>query len=101
MKVYSCCGVESLTKKYYCPECGGNEFTERGVSGAGTVYSFTKIHIAPAEFAGIAPYNVVLVELDEADCKVTARMYEDVSIGDTVSLDKLEQGAYIYQHAKL
>lgn len=100
MKVYECCGVESITKKYFCPECGGEEFTEREVSESGTIYSFTKIHIAPAEFVNIAPYSVVLVELDEADCRVTARMLKDVVIGDTVTLDKVDNGAYIYKRVE-
>jgi uncharacterized OB-fold protein len=99
MKVYSCCNIESLTKKYFCPVCGGNEFTTREVSDAGNVYSYTTIRIAPAEFADIAPYNVVLVQLDEADCKVTTRMLEDVEIGEAVVLDKLDKGAYLYKKA--
>jgi len=97
MKIYSCCGNESVTKKYFCPECGGSEFEEKEVSDSGTIYSFTKIHVAPTEFAELAPYNVVLVDLDEADCKVTARMLNDVSIGDHVTLDRIENGAYIYR----
>lgn len=97
MKIYSCCGKESITKKYFCSECGKNEFEEKEVSDSGTVYSFTKIHIAPAEFADIAPYNVVLVDLDEADAKVTTRIEEDVKIGDKVSLDRIEKDAYIYK----
>lgn len=97
MKIYSCCGNESIAKKYFCPECGETQFEEREVSDNGTVYSFTKIHIAPAEFAHIAPYNVVLVELDEANAKVTTRIEEDVAIGDKVSLDRIENEAYIYK----
>lgn len=97
MNVYECCGIESVTKKYYCHECGGEEFAVKKVSEVGSVYSFTKIHIAPSEFADIAPYNVVLIKLDEADCKVTARMLTDVAIGDAVKLDRVEAGAYIYR----
>lgn len=97
MKTYQCCNNVSITKKYYCPECGGNEFTENEISDHGTIYSYTKIHIAPAEFEGIAPYNVVLVDLAEAKCKVTTRILEDVAIGDKVTLDRVEDGAYIYR----
>ncbi|ALS79519.1 Zn-ribbon domain-containing OB-fold protein [Planococcus kocurii] len=97
MKIYSCCGTESITKKYFCSECGGSTFEEKEVSDAGTVYSYTKIHIAPAEFADIAPYNVVLVALDEANAKVTTRIEKDVEIGDKVSLDRIENEAYIYK----
>jgi len=97
MNVYECCGIESVTKKYFCQECGGEKFAVKEVSEVGSVYSFTKIHIAPAEFADIAPYHVVLVKLDEADCKVTTRMLTDVAIGDAVTLDRVEDGAYIYK----
>lgn len=96
MKVYECCGIESVTKKYFCSACGEDKYKIREISESGVVYSFTKIHIAPSEFADIAPYNVVLVKLDEADCKVTARMLTDVSIGDAVTLDRVEKEAYIY-----
>lgn len=97
MKIYSCCGNDSIAKKYNCAICGKSEFEEKEVSDNGKVYSYTKIHIAPAEFAHIAPYNVVLVDLDEADAKVTCRIEEDVAIGDKVTLDRMEQGAYIYK----
>ncbi|RNF40194.1 Zn-ribbon domain-containing OB-fold protein [Planococcus salinus] len=97
MKIYSCCGKDSIAKKYYCPSCGESEFKEREVNGEGSVYSFTKIHIAPSEFAHIAPYNVVLVDLDEANAKITTRIEEDVEIGDKVTLDRIEDGAYIYK----
>ena len=99
MKIYSCCGNDSIAKKYNCAVCGKSEFEEREVSDAGTVYSYTKIHIAPAEFAHLAPYNVVLVDLDEANAKVICRMEEDVAIGDKVTLDRIEGSAYIYKKA--
>jgi len=100
MKIYSCCGTDSITRKYTCHKCGESHFKEKEVSDKGTVYSYTKIHIAPAEFADIAPYNVVLVDLDEADAKVTARILEDVEIGDPVTLSRVENGAYVYEKVK-
>lgn len=100
MKIYSCCGTDSITKKYACPKCGESNFTEKEVSDKGTVYSYTKIHIAPAEFADIAPYNVVLVDLDEAAAKVTTRILEDVAIGDPVKLSHIENDAYVYEKIK-
>ena len=97
MKIYSCCGKDSISKKYYCPDCGESEFEEKEVSDDGRIYSYTKIHIAPAEFSDITPYNVILVDLDEANAKVTARIEEEVEIGDKVTLDRLENKAYIYK----
>lgn len=97
MKIYSCCGTDSITKKYACSKCSESKHEEKEVSDKGTVYSYTKIHIAPAEFADIAPYNVVLIDLDEANAKVTARIQEDVEIGDAVKLSRIENGAYVYE----
>ncbi|WP_240793337.1 Zn-ribbon domain-containing OB-fold protein [Psychrobacillus vulpis] len=67
------------------------------VSSNGSVYSFTDIHIAPAEFADIAPYTIALIQLDEANVKVTARVNTPVQIGEKVELEKMDKGAYIYK----
>ena len=48
-----------------CPHCGGLDLEWVTVSGRGTVYSFTVVHRAPAEFQAEAPYVVALVELEE------------------------------------
>ncbi|MBY0222887.1 MULTISPECIES: Zn-ribbon domain-containing OB-fold protein [Sporosarcina] len=98
MKVYQCahCEYASVSSKYRCPSCGTGSLQEQEVSSKGSVYSYTDIHIAPAEFAHLAPYTVVLVQLDEAKVKVTVRMNSEVSIGDAVDLDHVENGAYVY-----
>lgn len=86
-----------MSKKYICPKCLKGKLEELEVSSDGTVYSFTDIHIAPAEFAGIAPYTIAMVQLDEANVKVTARVNEPVEIGEKVAFDQLEKGAYLYK----
>ena len=86
-----------MSKKYVCPKCLKGKLEELEVSSDGTVYSFTDIHIAPAEFAGIVPYTIALVQLDEANVKVTARVNEPVQIGEKVAFDHLEKGAYLYK----
>jgi uncharacterized OB-fold protein len=48
-----------------CPHCGAANLEWVTVSGRGTVYSFTVVHRAPAEFQDEAPYVVALVELEE------------------------------------
>lgn len=97
LKVYSCCGHETVVKRMYCPSCGTEEIQVREVEDRGSVYSFTKIHVPPAEFTHLAPYLVVLVQLDGTEAKVTARMSEDIGIGDKVVLDEVERGAYLYK----
>lgn len=96
MKVYSCCGHETVVKRHYCPSCGSSEIEEREVSNNGTIYSYTKIHIPPQEFEHLAPYLVVLVQLEGTKAKVTGRMMEDVVIGDAVKFVEYKDGAYIY-----
>ena len=99
MRIFSCneCSYASVTKKYSCPKCLKGKLEEQEVGAAGTVYSFTEVHVAPTEFASLAPYFVVLVELDDCSAKVTTRLTEPVSIGDRVDLDRVENGAYIYK----
>lgn len=86
-----------MSKKYVCPKCKKGKLEEIEVPSTGTVYSFTDIHIAPAEFAGIAPYTVALIQLDEARAKLTVRVNEEVKIGDKVELENMEKGAYLYK----
>ncbi|WP_144509608.1 Zn-ribbon domain-containing OB-fold protein [Bacillus sp. FJAT-22090] len=99
MKVFKCnsCDYQSMTSKYICPKCLTGKLEAVEVSSSGTIYSFTDIHIAPAEFADIAPYTVALVQLDEANAKVTVRVDSQVQIGDKVELEKFEKGAYLYK----
>lgn len=100
MKVYECCGVESVTKKVYCSTCRQEITNEREVPDEGTVYSFTVIHIAPAEFAHLAPYTVALVQLKDSTAKLTVRIQESVQIGDLVQLEEIKDGTYIYQKVR-
>jgi len=51
---------------------------------AGVVYTETVVHLAPARFADDAPYQVIIVKLDNGE-SLTARVEgERVSIGDPV-----------------
>lgn len=96
MKVYSCCGHETVVKRHYCPTCGSDQIEQREVSNDGTIYSYTTIHVPPVEFEHLAPYSVVLVQLERTSAKVTGRMTEQVTIGDAVRFLELKDGAYLY-----
>jgi len=51
----------------------------------GTVYTETVVHLAPERFAGNVPYQVIIVSLDEAGGRITARVEgERVAIDDRV-----------------
>ena len=61
------------------------------------MHSYTVIHIAPAEFAHLAPYTVALIQLDDVNLKLTARMASETAIGDAAELVRIEDGAFIYE----
>jgi hypothetical protein len=56
-----------------CPHCGGPAKASYGMSGKGTVYSYSRVMAAPEGFEAYAPYFVALVALDEGPL-VTAQL---------------------------
>jgi len=62
----SACGRRRFPPRPMCPECQSFVHEWRAVSGKGRIWSFVVPHppLLPA-FAERAPYNVVLVELEE------------------------------------
>lgn len=97
MKVFECCGIESVTKKIYCSKCGQEITNEREVVDKGIVYSYTVIHVPPSEYAHLAPYTVALVQLQNSTVKLTVRIYDDVEIGDEVELEEFTNEAFVYK----
>ncbi len=58
----------------------------------GTIYTETIVHAAPEQFVADAPYQLVIVTLDEGG-RLTARISGDrVQIGDRVELAEERQG---------
>src|ERR1700679_854790 len=49
----------------FCPACGKMSATPFEAAGTGTVYTFTVVHRALAEYAGATPFVIAYVELDE------------------------------------
>ena len=66
MQACTACGRFRFPPRPMCPHCRSVESTWKAVSGRGTIYSFVVPHppLLP-QFAELAPYNVVLVALDE------------------------------------
>lgn len=66
------CGAFRFHPRPRCPECRSADATWEPVAGTGTVASYTVIHppVLPA-FADRAPYNAVVVELDEGPFMVS------------------------------
>jgi hypothetical protein len=62
----SSCGRRRFPPRPMCPSCRSIESTWPAMSGTGTIWSFVIPHppLLPA-YANLAPYNVVVVALDE------------------------------------
>ena len=58
------CGRMTFPPKSVCPHCWSPEVEWRALETRGTLYSWTRIHAAPAVFAAEAPYAVGIVDLD-------------------------------------
>ncbi|MFC9507761.1 Zn-ribbon domain-containing OB-fold protein [Streptomyces sp. NPDC057002] len=69
LRVQACagCGELRFPPRPCCPHCQSFEAEWRPVSGGGRVWSYVVPHppLLPG-YAELAPYNVVVVELDEA-----------------------------------
>jgi len=74
LRVQRCtaCGVHRHHPRPRCPRCRSSSFEWARCRGTGLVYSFTICHppVLPA-FEERAPYNVVVVQLDEGPCMVS------------------------------
>lgn len=68
LRVQECgdCGRLRFPPRPMCPRCHSLQVTWRQLSGGGSIYSFVVAHppLLPA-YEALAPFNVVLVELDE------------------------------------
>lgn len=66
--VQSCasCGRRRMPPRPMCPRCQSLDATWAPTSGRGRIWSFVVAHppLLPA-YAAVAPYNVIVVELDE------------------------------------
>lgn len=66
------CGLMRWDPGTGCPWCGSQSYTWEKVSGEGAIYSYQIVrHAILPGFRELAPYTVVLVELDEQRGKPT------------------------------
>ena len=62
------CGAYRHSPVPICSQCRSFDYAWAPVSGKGTVYSYTIAHHPPSPaMAHLVPYNVVVVELEDAD----------------------------------
>ncbi len=59
------CGYATFPPRADCPECLSGEYEFREVSGKGKVFTYSTIAAAPTGFDDLAPYTVVVVDLED------------------------------------
>jgi len=60
----SACGRQTFPPKPVCPHCWSAAVEWSALSAHGSLYSWTRIHAAPAVFAAESPYACGIVDLD-------------------------------------
>jgi uncharacterized OB-fold protein len=58
------CGYTTFPPRADCPQCLSDRFSFTEYSGRGEVYTLSTIAAAPTGFDDIAPYTIVVVELE-------------------------------------
>lgn len=80
------CATVIWYPRHLCPACGATDVTWFEASGRGTVYSYTVVHRGEGDFAGLPPYTIAYVELEEGP-RVLANLLGDTggwSVGQAV-----------------
>ena len=87
----ACAALQSYPRAR-CLHCGAAALEWRTAAGEGTVYALTRVERAPSdEFRALAPYVIVLVDLDEG-CRMMAHGAPGLAIGDRVGVFFFEHG---------
>ncbi|WP_216827487.1 Zn-ribbon domain-containing OB-fold protein [Alkalihalobacterium elongatum] len=85
------------TSKYHCTSCYSDELELTEIDSKGKIYSYTKIHAAPKQFADQTPYYIILVHLDQG-LRVTGRFNgNQVEINTPVELEEIKDRAYFFK----
>ena len=80
----SACGTAQTLARYACQHCGHAGLAWHDAAGTGTVRAVTVVARAPSdEFRPLAPYTLVLVQLDEGP-RLMAHATPGLRIGDAV-----------------
>ncbi|MDX1447368.1 Zn-ribbon domain-containing OB-fold protein [Lishizhenia sp.] len=68
------CGYLHLSTAYYCLKCGSKGFEDVLLDGTGTIATYTIITVAPAGFEKYTPYAFVVLQLDNAQLRISGFM---------------------------
>ena len=83
------CGLIFFPPRELCPRCWGSELSWQPMTGGGTVWTFTEVHVAFYDdtWADDVPYVVAVIELDEGPrmlANLVAPDMASLAIGDRV-----------------
>lgn len=79
------CNAPQTPARFACRRCASERLEWRRAAGGGVVYALTVVARAPSEeFRALAPYTLVLVDLDEG-ARVMGHASPGVAIGDRVT----------------
>jgi len=79
------CKTSYLDDVDLCPNCLAITPTVREeIPGNGTIYSYSRVHVAPEQFKNIVPYYLAIIDLDVGP-RLLARL--QVVEGDHVRID--------------
>jgi uncharacterized OB-fold protein len=75
------CGSTGFPPRTLCRACWGRAMSWTGLATRGTLYSFTRVHVAPAAFRGDTPYAIGIVDLVDGP-RLMCRMVGEVGAPD-------------------
>ena len=83
------CGYLAFPPRLVCPGCGSKEFEQVNLTPAGTILSYTVVHVAADNFADQTPFAVGIIETDDG-ARMTAQIvdcgFDELEIGKRVRL---------------
>ncbi|MEB2317047.1 MAG: Zn-ribbon domain-containing OB-fold protein [Pseudomonadota bacterium] len=83
------CSRQTFPPRPVCPHCWSPDVEWSDLGTRGTLYSWTRIHAAPAVFAGEAPYAVGIVDLEDGirlACRLVEREEAPLRVGQPVEM---------------
>ncbi|KQP19319.1 Zn-ribbon domain-containing OB-fold protein [Pseudorhodoferax sp. Leaf265] len=83
------CHRQTFPPKLVCPHCWSDKYEWVDMPVEGELYSWTRIHAAPAVFQPLAPYVVGIVDLDgrtRLACPLVVPDGVQVSVGSKVRM---------------
>ena len=75
------CALLGFPPRNLCRACWSRSVSWTELAPAGVLYSFTRVHVAPAAFRADAPYAIGLVDLDDG-VRLMCRMVGAVEAAD-------------------